>query len=261
MPAFAWNPRPFASVAAFSAYVASLGPAPRWAQGLTVHHTWSPDVDGWGGARSMAGLGRYYQYSVQNLDGSRGWPAEPHLFIAPDGVIWQGTPLTVPGVHAGAWNRVFWGMEVVGNYDVKPWSPITQAAAMGAAAVLFRWANIQTVSLATLRGHRECGSKKTCPGRQINMDVLRAALQTQLGPRLRTFTVAARPLDADATFGAIREGRGATFKVALDGTARLAPGAKILVDDVTDGWAHIAKASPVYGDVGFVPVAQLIEAV
>jgi hypothetical protein len=261
MSHFSWSTRSFPSVAAFVAYLATL-PPPRWAQGVAIHHTWSPDVQQWAGARTMAGLARYYQFDVRNPDGSRGWSSGPHLFIAPDGVIWQGTPVTTPGTHAGTYNRLFWGIEVVGNYDVKPWSTPTAEAAFGAATALLRWKGITTIGMGSVRGHRETGSSKTCPGKQINMDAVRAELWKRLTQRPTTTYRVRAPLATDPAddFAAVREGRGRSYPIALAGTARLSPGTLIEVDDVTDGWAHIAKSSPVYGDVGFV-AASLLERV
>jgi hypothetical protein len=77
------------------------------------------------------------------------------------------------GIHAGSANRWAWGIEVVGNYNVAPWSPAMMDMVKGATLALMNWRGI-AVSRQTLIGHREVPSSKTCPGSMINMDKVRA---------------------------------------------------------------------------------------
>lgn len=180
---FAWDGRRFPDVAAVEAYIASLTDAQlSWIMGVTVHHTWSPTLEQWhatGGKAEVAGLARYYQYEVQNKDGSRGWPAGPHLFIA-DNEIYLGTPFTVPGVHATICNQSYLGFEVVGDYDQRYWSAATEHNVLGCVSAVFRRRKLQ-VNPTSLRGHRDCASPKTCPGTAVSMDVVRQKVKETLG--------------------------------------------------------------------------------
>jgi hypothetical protein len=94
----------------FETYVRGLSFV-RWRPNFVVlHNTAVPTIAQWhehSGLKRMRGLEDYYR----NL----GWPAGPHLFIADD-LIWVFTPLTTAGVHSPSWNRVAWGVEMVGDY-------------------------------------------------------------------------------------------------------------------------------------------------
>jgi len=148
--------------------------------GVVVHHTWKPTLADWRGETTMNGMLNYYK--------RLGWNAAPHLFIAigspniaNDG-IWQMTPLTTKGIHAGDCNNTKWGIEVVGNYDIAPWSDALRPVVYDVVAELMKKANARSISLRNLRGHRECGSTKTCPGKMIDMDVVRNDVQSILFP-------------------------------------------------------------------------------
>ncbi|HEV2715317.1 MAG TPA: hypothetical protein VGU64_08645, partial [Terriglobales bacterium] len=64
------------------------------------------------GEERMRALERYYRDENH-------WSGGPHLFVADD-LMWVFTPLNVPGVHSPSWNRVAWGVELVGDYDKEP---------------------------------------------------------------------------------------------------------------------------------------------
>jgi hypothetical protein len=65
-----------------------------------------------------------------------------------------------------------WGIEVVGNYDADGWPPDVAALAQGAAAALLAWRGL-LVTGATLKGHRDCNSPKSCPGTSVNLEAVR----------------------------------------------------------------------------------------
>jgi len=154
-----------------AAYEAALLPfhKPAWIRGITLHHTWKPTRAQWRGKRSMDTLERYYR--------GLGWSGGPHLFVAadvPQGAgIWAGTPLAVPGVHAGACNSSHIGIEIVGNYDLEPWPPAVAELVYGLTRLLMRWGKIPATRV---QGHRECLPNKSCPGWKIDMKAVRARL-------------------------------------------------------------------------------------
>lgn len=168
---FVIDMRQWKTVDDFRQYLTGYDPsiAP-WAKGVVLHHTWSPLISGWRGSTTINRMRRYYE--------GLGWDRGPHLYIcqgaqnpADDG-IWQMTPLNLQGIHATTANAWAWGIEVVGNYDVATWSPATAAMVQGATLALMNWRHIP-VSRLTLIGHREVPSPKTCPGRMIDMNVVR----------------------------------------------------------------------------------------
>ena len=172
MTGFRHDFRHWPSVAAFRAHLAPHHPSIAWwAMGVTLHHTWKPRRQDWRGLRTMQGIKKYYE--------GLGWDSGPHLFIAygspdpADDGIWQMTALNEMGIHAGyPANRQHWGMEVVGNYDVEPWPWALHDLVKGATLALLDWRGL-AVGASTLKGHREWGSPKTCPGKAIDMNNIR----------------------------------------------------------------------------------------
>lgn len=171
---FRWDLRQWKSAAELKAHLAQHDPsiAP-WAKGVVIHHTFRPEERHWRGAQTMTGMKQYYE--------GLGWDAGPHLFIcvgAPnpehDG-IWQMTALNENGIHATTANSWSWGIEVVGYFDYKPWSPAQRAIVLDTVEVLLRWRGI-VPSKETVKGHREVPSKKTCPGIQVDMADVRKEL-------------------------------------------------------------------------------------
>lgn len=158
---------------AFTAYLSQYDPkiAP-WARAVTLHHTYRPDEQQWRGERTLRAIQKYYE--------SLGWDSGPHLFIAPDG-IWQLTALNETGIHVNrAVNRMSWGVEVVGYFDHRDWTPELRETVYAVTKTLLQWRSIP-VSYDTLRGHREWGSPKTCPGTMINMDTVRSDITALMG--------------------------------------------------------------------------------
>ncbi len=180
--AFAWQIEHWPTPLDFAAHLARHDPqSVPWATGLCVHHTYRPLPAQWQGRRSMEALADFYEHT-------KGWSAGPHLFIcsgAPDARnngIWQGTPLNEVGVHGGLCNSKLWGIEVVGDYDRMVWPVRVADLVYGASEALFRWRSL-AVTTASVKGHRECPSEKTCPGASIDMDLFRSQLAQQLaGP-------------------------------------------------------------------------------
>lgn len=171
---FAWDIKHYQTL---QDYLAALLPFPKpaWISGITLHHTESPTRAQWRGLTTMQNLKPFYQ--------GKGWSAGPHLFLAAltpgpltDG-IWAGTPLAVPGIHAGACNPDHIGIEVVGDYDVEPWPLAVSELVYGVTTALMQWGHIP---VARVQGHRECLDNKSCPGKAINMDAVRAELGRRL---------------------------------------------------------------------------------
>lgn len=171
---FAIDVRQWATIDEFKNHLAQYAPivAP-WARGVVIHHTWKPTGADWRGVKTISSIARYYQ--------SKGWTAGPHLFICTDAPnigdrgIFQMTPLNVRGIHAGRFNATHWGIEIVGDFDGKPWDTAQTTFAVETSAALLTW-QMLPANYATIRGHRETGSPKTCPGKMVDMNAVRTLI-------------------------------------------------------------------------------------
>lgn len=161
---FRWDIKHFPTVAHFLAYLTTL-PKPSWVAGITLHHTAIPTLAQWRGRQSMIGMGNYYRDTLK-------WDSGPQIFVGPDG-IWQGTPVNQPAIHAQRCNVDHIAIEVVGDYDTTPWAEPITSLVYGTINALFDWLDIPNVTPETLNGHRDCGSSKTCPGKAIDLNVVR----------------------------------------------------------------------------------------
>jgi hypothetical protein len=127
---------------------------------VVLHNTGAPTFADWhniAGEQRMKNLEHYYR-DVQ------GWSAGPHLFIADD-FIWNFSPLDSPGVHSPSWNRISWGVELVGDYSFEEMSDGVKKNMISALSILHARAGLDP---DTLRLHRE-DPKTThcCPGDKI----------------------------------------------------------------------------------------------
>lgn len=178
--AFNADIRHFTTANALGAYLASLSPF-RGVLGSTIHNTYIPDEAAWRGMASMRSM-------IQTYVG-KGWTAGPHLFLCvgssnPDwDGIWQMTPLTGRGVHAGDCNTVRFGIEVVGNFQTRPWSAGQRALILDTLETIHRWANLGP----NIVGHRDCMPGRTCPGQKAYEAL--PALRTDLSRRLRQMPI------------------------------------------------------------------------
>jgi len=168
---FAIDVRQWKTIDEFTHHLTQYDPAiAAWARGVVIHHTWKPTGADWRGVATINSMARYYQ--------SKGWTAGPHLFICTDAPnpehtgIFQMTPLNMRGIHAGRFNSTHWGIEVVGNFDAVPWNEAQRQTTIHAAADLLRWRSLPA-NYDTIRGHRETGTPKTCPGRMVDMNIVR----------------------------------------------------------------------------------------
>ncbi len=165
MSAFRSDIRNLGDAQQFHEYLFQYDPsiAP-WARAVTIHHTYKPDESKWRGESTLRNIQSYYE--------GLGWDAGPHLFLAPDG-IWQLTALNEAGIHAGRANKFSWGIEVVGYFDERDWSEEQRKTVYAVTATLLCWRSLPA-NWSTLRGHREWGSPKTCPGKMIDMERVRS---------------------------------------------------------------------------------------
>jgi len=147
--------------AAFDAYVSDLTFGSWRPQFVVLHNTAVPRLGDWhkvSGSQRMKNLEAYYRDTQH-------WSAGPHLFVADD-LIWVFTPLTVSGVHSPSWNSIAWGVEMVGDYNVEPFSPQVRDNAVSALATLHGALGLDPNSL---RLHKEDPrTTHDCPGKNVN---------------------------------------------------------------------------------------------
>src|SRR5579863_7457842 len=145
----------------FQQYVAAIHLEAWRPQFVVVHNTQHPTLSEWRqkpGEEHLQDLQTYYRDQMH-------WSAGPHLFVADD-LIWVFTSLTTPGVHSPSWNAISWGVEIVGDYDLEPFTDATRENVVTALACLHERAGLDP---QTLRIHKE-DLKTThtyCPGKNI----------------------------------------------------------------------------------------------
>lgn len=140
---------------------------------VVLHNTAIPPFKDWhkvSGPRRMEGLTAYYRDECH-------WSAGPHLFVADD-LIWCFTPLNTPGVHSPSWNRVSWGVEMVGDYDSEPLGDDVKRNTLEALATLHRLAGWKEPKI---RLHREDPlTHHVCPGVNVDKAEMEQGVQTLL---------------------------------------------------------------------------------
>ena len=79
---------------------------------IVLHNTAVPSL-----AQRPSGFTRA---DIANLEAfyrdKQGWSAGPHLFVD-DRQIWVFTRLTVSGIHSPSWNKLAFGVEMLGDYE------------------------------------------------------------------------------------------------------------------------------------------------
>lgn len=152
----------------FKDYV-DLVPIGSWAKSVTVHHTYSPDLEDRPNGWKLSHLEnlRYYYCNVL------GWSAGPHMFVD-ENRAWGLSSLHNKGVHAKSFNSSSIGIEALGNYDEedpktgrgkKVWS-LTAIV----VAILLKRLHLKP-SKETVLFHREDPrSNKTCPGSKVEKE-------------------------------------------------------------------------------------------
>ena len=202
------------TVSAFVAYLANIA-RPAWCHGLTNHNTYIPNEKQWAGMRSMLSMKATYT--------TKGWTAGPNLYLcaeAPnpaDTGIWQMTPITHQGVHAGPCNKDRLGIENVGDFDARPPSAAQYALLLEVnRALLDRWG----LPPASVNVHNECMADRTCPGRYLTGAQIRADLAKPPSPP----TPLTKRYRVKRTMISQRQAGGAPY------AGELAPGEEVIAD-------------------------------
>ena len=158
------------TVASFVEYLTSV-PRPAWCTGLTNHNTYRPNEYQWRGIASMRTMQAAYV--------AKGWTSGPHLFLAAQSPnhatqgIWQMTPITHQGTHAGECNAHYLGIESVGDFNARPPTELQYNLLIAVNRAILKHWNIPYTSVNV---HNECMPGRTCPGKYLTGDQIRASL-------------------------------------------------------------------------------------
>ncbi len=162
------------TIAQWNEYIANYQFGSLPVKHVVLHHTWKPNLQQWGGLRSMQGMQKFYA--------GKGWYAAPHIYVAPDG-IWLFTPISQIGIHAGVGNGSHgqgWysiGVEMVGDYDrALPTSNVWEQSKAVMAGISRK---LGIAPAALIKFHREY-SPKSCPGWAITTPWVVAELQAYM---------------------------------------------------------------------------------
>ena len=221
------------TVASFVEYLASV-PRPSWCTGLTNHNTYRLNETQWRGIASMR--------SMQATYVAKGWTSGPHLFLAAQAPnpattgIWQMTPITHKGTHAGECNAHYLGIESVGDFDAHPPTELQYELMIAVnRAILAHW----RIGADRVNVHNECMPGRICPGQYLTGDKLRADLR-----------IPADRIVHAGPYGSIAR---QDYMAAAPAAAYFPPGTPILIDDFAkNSYRHVASG------IGFVADGDLI---
>jgi len=133
------------------------------------------------GDTTIAAVRRYHM-TPESKGGPPGGPWRDvgyHALVRKDGTVEYGRLFSTTGSHTGGANDT-WGIAVAGDGDSEPWTGRQWLAVL---ALVDRLRHRVPGVVLPVYGHREApaalGAKptsKTCPGRLVDMDEVRAAL-------------------------------------------------------------------------------------
>lgn len=167
-----WRP------AEFLAYLSTLQ-RPKWAKGVTLHHTASPSL-----AQRPSGLSPQHMENIADFYRNKlGWSAGPHLFVDQHHIIGM-SPLDEKGTHARSFNSTHIGIEVLGDYDSEDPNTghgrLSWSNAAIATSCLLKWLGLPD---SAFNFHRDDPkTNKTCPGRKVTRGWVLGLMQERVGP-------------------------------------------------------------------------------
>ena len=145
-------------------YLSSL-PEDRWKpEFIVLHNTGNPTL-----AMRPHGFTEQHMENLAAYYGSLDWHAGPHFFCDQNGV-WVFSSPAAPGVHSPSWNKISWGVEMLGDYDRDSFQTgdglLVQRNAIWVLATLSRFGKLDS---DTLRFHKEdpLTTHKDCPGSEV----------------------------------------------------------------------------------------------
>ena len=177
------------NISAFAAHLQGV-PRPSWCSGITHHNTYKPNDLTWLGRASMVSMMEYYR-------DAKGWSSGPHLYLAADAPhaadqgIWQLTPMTHPGTHAGPCNKDHLGIENVGDFQDRPPTADQYTLLITVTLLILRHWGMPPEAVNV---HRDCMPGRTCPGKFLTSAQIRADLMKPPPPLTKRYRVKHRYL-------------------------------------------------------------------
>ena len=145
---------------------------------VVLHNTGIPSL-----AQRPSGLTKQH---ILNLEAyyrdQQKWKAGPHLFID-DKQIWVFTPLTVSGTHSPSWNKVAFGVEMLGDFDREKFDAGRgQSVRTNTVAALSTLSAILGIEPQRMRLHREDPlTTHACPGRNVRkLEIIQEVQDTMI---------------------------------------------------------------------------------
>jgi hypothetical protein len=141
---------------------------------IALHNTSAPDLHGrpQGFTKQHIEDLRYYYGVVE------GWKAGPAAFVDDYG-IWVFNGFTTEGRHSPCWNKLSWGIEQLGEFEVDEYESGRGARVRdNAIAALAILSVSQGFDATSLRFHKEdtCTKHTDCPGRKCKKVAVQDAL-------------------------------------------------------------------------------------
>jgi hypothetical protein len=165
----------------FRAHVAALSDeAISWVKLICLHNTSAPNIEQWtdgpAPATRIVNLEHYYEVN-------KGWHSGPHGFIPPhpEICIYGFTPFTERGVHASCFNKLAWGLEMVGDFDVDSFDEghgrLVHENAVFVLATLYHRLGLRPdgfeLGKSGLHFHVDCArDNHACPGKHVKREIL-----------------------------------------------------------------------------------------
>jgi hypothetical protein len=107
-------------------------------RGVIIHMTDRPRLSQWPGV--VKGKPITAEQRLRNIEAGyirdMGWRSGPHWFVSPTN-IHAFTPAWTSGTHSPSFNASYWGLELVGNFDVEEFPESERRLAVHAIACLF----------------------------------------------------------------------------------------------------------------------------
>lgn len=184
-----------------------------------------------------------------------------HLVIASDGTVYQARDLDSMLWHCAHQDGNTNGLAV--HLPLGGMQAPTDVQWIAVMKVLNALRMAYAVPASRVVGHIEWKHATQCPGPVVQPRVVayRQGAGPILPPNGQSGLLRYQVISADNLN--IREGPGLNpktgqlYPVALGGKATLKPGAVIWIDDVRDGWAHMARVENEQADLGFCAVRYL----
>lgn len=147
---------------------------------IVLHNTGSPTL-----AQRPSGLTLQH---IKNLEAyyrdEKKWSAGPHLFID-DKQIWVFTPLTMSGVHSPSWNKLAFGIEMLGDYSKESFSTTRGLAVRkNAVAAMATLSAVLGLDPSSMKLHKEDKlTKHDCPGKNVDKQQVITEVQSLIVKR------------------------------------------------------------------------------